>query len=446
MSRRSVYTQPDSDASFDTDGAQPATACRSSFSSTDSEESVELLEVVDNKCASDFQEATKQLVAKYMEKAAASTKRVDIPPPRRFEEAVFGDSSSDTGQATVASSTSSGKNRSSRAKGASLANAGERSSQGFVPERRSTRLKSVSDTSDTSTPPMPPTRRSVRMKSGSDEAASTPSRHSSVPGTMDKVTVSSSTSKGRSSQNTSDLNSETSESLADDAKTEKERILQVRLHRMSIDMANLKVHHAIKGRSRKNSTHSETSNGPSPRKSRTRVPSTKCLESFNLEDLELSPRRRSTRKMTPSKKYAEMKELKENRTPRKSRSKRTTDNEESDGDEEMVDTSQIAMKKSTILYDQDADVAGQNLFSFRTPKKRDGMAQLAALAPKTPQTPKTPKHTQRRIEAVGTPKTPKGSANTANRAPPTKTPSRLRSIIKKGQLGHILFGLFDLNV
>lgn len=425
MSRRSVFTKPDSDDSFDSDGAQPATACTPSSpsSSTYSDESVELLEVVDNKCASDFQEITKQLVP---------------APGRRFEEAVFVESSSDSGQATVGSSTISGKHRSPKSKAQHPLASGESSSvepssQDSIATRRSTRLKSTSDASDPNTPPVK-ARRSNHPKSVSDDAASTPSGHSSAPGTMDKITVSSptatSTSKGRSSQNTSDLNSEISEPLDADNQ-QKERILQVRLQRMSIDMANLQVKRG-RGRPRKHSTHSEASNSPSPRKSRTRHPSTKCLESFNLEDLHLSPRRRTTRKFTPSKKYVEMQELKENRTPKKQHSsKHAVEGEESDEDDDRMDTSEVVMKKSTILYDQESDVAGQNLFAFRTPKKRDGMAQLAALAPKTPQTPKTPKHVQRRLDAVGTPKTPKGAG--ASRIPDAKTPSRLRSILKKGK-------------
>lgn len=414
MSRRSIFTHPDSDASFDSEGVQPATAHRSSSSSSSSssEESVELLEVVENKCASDFPEITKQL-DQHPEKSSLKPTQSG----RRFEEAVFAESSSDTGQATVGSSTSSGKNRSSKGKAKPNVSEGsstERSSQDSLPARRSTRLKSSSDASDTNLP----SRRSTRLKSISDGTASTPSQNSSIAGAMDKVNVSSSTSnRGRSSQNS-------------ETETTTERILQVRLQRMSIDTANIKVQ-SSRVRSRKNSTHSETSNGPSPRKSRARIPSTKCLESFNLEDLHLSPRRRTTRKFTPSKKYAEMVELKENRTPKKKTPSKHV--EVSDEDDEQMDTTEGGvMKKSTILYDQEADVAGQNLFSFRTPKKRDGMAQLAALAPKTPQTPKTPKHLQKRLESVGTPKTPKSGLGRTPAAA-AKTPSRLRSILKRGK-------------
>lgn len=43
-----------------------------------------------------------------------------------------------------------------------------------------------------------------------------------------------------------------------------------------------------------------------------------------------------------------------------------------------------------VVFDDDHDVAGQNLYGFRTPKKRNALETLAASVQRTPQTPKTP--------------------------------------------------------
>lgn len=180
-----------------------------------------------------------------------------------------------------------------------------------------------------------------------------------------------------------------------------------------------------------NSDAGSNSAGPSPRKLRLRTPSTKCLEGFNLEDLHLSPtERRSPRKSIKSKRYTEHLAEVEKRRSLYYRSR--TINEENqnvqddfdDHDEDME-----ILKKSTILYDQYADVAGQNLFSFRTPKKRDGMALLAATAP-TPKTPQTPKMSLRKsivAGKLGTPRTPKSSIKDKQRASVVATAKTPRS-------------------
>lgn len=43
-----------------------------------------------------------------------------------------------------------------------------------------------------------------------------------------------------------------------------------------------------------------------------------------------------------------------------------------------------------VVFDADHDVAGQNMYGFRTPKKRNALETLAASVQRTPQTPKTP--------------------------------------------------------
>lgn len=180
---------------------------------------------------------------------------------------------------------------------------------------------------------------------------------------------------------------------------------------------------------------SDTGNspGPSPRKLRLRTPSTKCLEGFNLQDLHLSPttpeRRISARKSIKSKRYTEhFAELEKRRQLYTSH--RTQPNEKNQGHEEEEDEimEDVEMlKKSTILYDHDADVAGQNLFSFRTPKKRDGMAILAASAP--PKTPQTPKISLRKSKTARTPGTPKNTKSML--ATTSKTPRSCRLKMKK---------------
>lgn len=444
MSRRSIFQQPDSDASFASDAnevIEPASITLSSSSSI-SDECMEELDDDQRSAGDYFNEMTQKLVAKYVERANSKESDSTL----HYEEAVFVDSSSDTGQATVGSSSSSskramrlpGENNKSKPGVSEDSSAGP-SSLASISSRRSTRLKSLSNDSETTNS----TRRSTRLKSISDETVSTPSRKSSGPRNIDKVNVSSSSQssnrKIESSQNSSDHQSGSSEQTSVVLSKHKEQVLQVRLQRMSVDMANLKMQPG-KERTRNHSSQSETSTGPSPRKLRARTPSQKCLESFNLEDLHLSPRRRTSRKSVPSQRYSEhleQKALKENRTPKKTPVKPTDDDEAVSEESENTNTLNEVMKKSTILYDQEADVAGQNLFSFRTPKKRDGMAQLAALAPKTPQTPKTPRHVHRNLVPVGTPKTPKGGSE-SSRIPTAKTPSRLRSIMKKGKMEKIL--------
>lgn len=424
MSRRSIFTQPDSDCSSASDTDAPQQIIHSSRSSSpisvcSSDESVELLEVVDNNGASDFQEITKLLVdtCSIPNQPPSHVRHLDASIGSRFGAPVFVDSSSDTGQATVGSSTSSCKMRAPKRVLDHITSGGDSSpgssSQGttFTPHVNTHVV---------------PKRRSTRLKSMSDSAPVSPSRQSSVPGTMDKVTVSSSSSKSPSAKYTSDPNSEQSEHLVE---IDQKRKLQVRLQRMSVDLSQLKINNE---KERSNAQHEDINNGALPRTSRTRVPSTKCLESFNLEDLQLSPRRTS-RRFTPSKKYTAMQHqpsAKEHKTPLKTPSKRSNEPMVSDEDERM-DTLDEVMKKSTILYDQQADVAGHDLFTFRTPKKRDGMAQLAALAPKTPQTPKTPKHISRRSEASGR----QAPASASSKITAVKTPSRIRTILKNGKLG-----------
>lgn len=89
--------------------------------------------------------------------------------------------------------------------------------------------------------------------------------------------------------------------------------------------------------------------------------------------------------------------------------------------------------RPTTLFDEEEDVEGRKLYSFKTPKKKEGMAQLANQTPKTPRhhipdstTPKTPKHS--RISEIQKTPTSRPSAGKC-----TKTPRHVRDEIKRSK-------------
>lgn len=90
-----------------------------------------------------------------------------------------------------------------------------------------------------------------------------------------------------------------------------------------------------------------------------------------------------------------------------------------------------SMPRHSVLFG-DEDVAGSHVYSFKTPKKKDAMATIAAITPKTP-----------KLAAAQTPKTPKSAAKTptstvAKRSLAdslnSKTPSHIRVATKIGNL------------
>lgn len=135
--------------------------------------------------------------------------------------------------------------------------------------------------------------------------------------------------------------------------------------------------------------------------------------------------RRSSRRIAVNPKYAE------NTQSQKKQGKNTNSlhNERDLSNNEDYTTDENALHKSTMLFDRDADVAGQNMFPFRTPKKKDAMANLAASTPKAPRTPCTPKH---RSMPSRTPNTPKTAI--VNHFGINKTPKNIRSLTKKSNL------------
>lgn len=101
----------------------------------------------------------------------------------------------------------------------------------------------------------------------------------------------------------------------------------------------------------------------------------------------------------------------------------------SDGSEN-VDTLEGSMQEfesnTDALFEMDRDVAGGNMFGFRTPKKRNALATLVA---NTPKTPKTPTSTLRAL-SLNSPRTPRSNRKEIAQIS-TKTPHHERNQLKK---------------
>lgn len=136
----------------------------------------------------------------------------------------------------------------------------------------------------------------------------------------------------------------------------------------------------------------------------------------------IQERRKSYRIRTPVK-YNDFLYTKANRRHSKVETE-SSSSEEDDGDDEVYEVPE----KPTTLFTENRDVAGSDLFTFRTPKKRDGMARLAA------QTPKTPKLSSATAAmTINSPQThtPRGKAR-ERLTETTKTPHRERAKVRKG--------------
>lgn len=138
--------------------------------------------------------------------------------------------------------------------------------------------------------------------------------------------------------------------------------------------------------------------------------------------------RRSTRKISPKKLpnfiYGNQQKV-ERCQPRAAqyRHKRNDETEESATESENDDMNESLSESvlqsfepnAAVLFEESRDVAGENMYTFRTPKKRNAMALKAANTPKTPSTilkslsldsPRTPKsHRSSKVEATKTPHT-----------------------------------------
>lgn len=155
--------------------------------------------------------------------------------------------------------------------------------------------------------------------------------------------------------------------------------------------------------------------------------------------------RRSGRIRTPSKKREFFESFGSGQKSRgKNTVKRNDNNDESDNEffEDNDDEPSFSLhdQMNRILEDY-GDVAGSEIYKFRTPKKRDAMANLAANTPKTPKTPKTKKTPKTIKTPVSDLKllslsTPKRNRNCRNNVEvdtqSLKTPKQTRQKIKQG--------------
>ena len=189
---------------------------------------------------------------------------------------------------------------------------------------------------------------------------------------------------------------------------------------------------------RRKSTRNISPENFSPKKLRlARTPSTRGLESIVLENspsiekLESPSQPQSERKAKPRYSDINLKINVKDQTVKRVKDAKAEitaqENHGSSSKEEFVD-SELAVKPTT-LFDDEEDVEGQKLYSFKTPKKRDSMAQLVHNTPKTPQrsTPKTPKN-NRLSQIQNTPTSRPLAAELA------KTPRHVRAAIKKSKL------------
>ncbi|XP_070502762.1 origin recognition complex subunit 2 [Chironomus tepperi] len=178
----------------------------------------------------------------------------------------------------------------------------------------------------------------------------------------------------------------------------------------------------------------------SPKKLRNnRTPSAKSLESIvdenspTINQLD-STKRKSLRTKTPNKKFEDFDTSMTSRSRKSDVAKQEESIEVIDVDDSSSDESddkENVVTKPTTLFDEEQDVEGEKLYSFKTPKKKDAMSNLANLTPKTPRhhdpnktTPRTPKNS--RIADIQKTPTSRPSAGKC-----TKTPRHVRDEIKK---------------
>lgn len=192
----------------------------------------------------------------------------------------------------------------------------------------------------------------------------------------------------------------------------------------------------------------------SPKKLRvTRTPSIQSLESIVSESSPANTKigtpttsRKSVRVRTPNRRYSNI-NLKINLKEKSVKRVNDANSEESgsidliSSENEDENTDGENFDKPTTLFDEMEDVEGQKIYSFKTQKKKDGMALLATNTPKTPKSelvnsskmPKTPTH--RRLSVLM--KTPTSSRTTPTNMP-AKTPAHVRNTIKKSKLIKLL--------
>lgn len=98
------------------------------------------------------------------------------------------------------------------------------------------------------------------------------------------------------------------------------------------------------------------------------------------------------------------------------------------------DTEIVDVEKPEALFIDEMDVDGGQMYGFKTPKKRDGMALMASNTPKVQKTPKSQIKSGRN-SVSNTPKTPGHRKSMAS----VQTPSHIRSKLKSSMYKFIFF-------
>lgn len=94
--------------------------------------------------------------------------------------------------------------------------------------------------------------------------------------------------------------------------------------------------------------------------------------------------RRSDRKRTPSSRAKYIENMLAKRTPSKEKVYNQKSDENSDSNHEKDSDNELHVAHARALFNDETDVAGNDIYVFRSPKKRDGMQRLAQDTPKTP--------------------------------------------------------------
>lgn len=139
--------------------------------------------------------------------------------------------------------------------------------------------------------------------------------------------------------------------------------------------------------------------------------------------------RKSARKRTPNKKYLESTSqrtsLRRSRAPQTPSSNSSSEMDDSGENSSGNDNSLIEMsaqQNKKLFYDENRDVAGNQIYVFSTPKKPNNMKTLAA---NTPKTPITGFKSLTLNNALNSPSTPKSHKKPSNNV--AKTPYNVRS-------------------
>lgn len=99
---------------------------------------------------------------------------------------------------------------------------------------------------------------------------------------------------------------------------------------------------------------------------------------------------------------------------------------DSEGHATLDDSMEVFETNTDVLFEDNRDVAGENMYTFRTPKKRNALQTLVAKTPKTPNTPVSALQSL----SLNSPRTPKSNRKGSTQTS-TKTPCRERSKLKK---------------